>query len=200
MKKHEIFSTNIITFENKELAPKLKEYILSLSADGIESDVAKILKNNLTESKFDFFTHENEVIEETKYFISSCLKKAINNLSGLNDNYEIRFKESWYHIGKKNSSHDAHIHGNCSWFGIFYVQAGDLNSGGQTIFNSPLSTNFLDYATLHMKEPAFIVNPEAGKLVLFPSYLQHYQSLYSGSKDRIVVAFNSIIFKDKNNL
>ena len=51
-----------------------------------------------------------------------------------------------------------------------------------------------------MKEPAFIVNPEAGKLVLFPSYLQHYQSLYSGSKDRIVVAFNSIIFKDKNNL
>ena len=34
------------------------------------------------------------------------------------------------------------------------------------------------------------VKPENGLLVLFPSYLSHFQSLYTGDKDRIVVAFN----------
>ena len=32
---------------------------------------------------------------------------------------------------------------------------------------------------------------ENGLLILFPSYLEHYQSLYTGKKDRIVVAFNA---------
>ena len=35
------------------------------------------------------------------------------------------------------------------------------------------------------------IKPEDGLLVLFPSYLQHYQSLYIGAKDRIVIAFNA---------
>ena len=34
------------------------------------------------------------------------------------------------------------------------------------------------------------VIPENGKLVLFPSYLDHYQSLYTGDKERIVIGFN----------
>ena len=44
--------------------------------------------------------------------------------------------------------------------------------------------------TIHKEETAFAVKPEIGKLVIFPSYLSHFQSLYTGSKDRIVVAFN----------
>ena len=49
-----------------------------------------------------------------------------------------------------------------------------------------------------MREPAVIIQPEDGKLVLFPSYLNHYQSLYTGDEERIVVAFNSIILQKQN--
>ena len=47
------------------------------------------------------------------------------------------------------------------------------------------------------------VKPENGLLILFPSYLQHYQSIYTGKKDRIVVAFNAqiaILSKESNNV
>ena len=36
---------------------------------------------------------------------------------------------------------------------------------------------------------------KSGKLILFPSFLPHYQSLYQGTKDRIVIAFNASVFK-----
>ena len=39
------------------------------------------------------------------------------------------------------------------------------------------------------------IKPEDGMLVVFPSYLNHYQALYKGVEDRIVVAFNSTINK-----
>ena len=39
------------------------------------------------------------------------------------------------------------------------------------------------------------IKPEDGMLVVFPSYLNHYQALYEGVEDRIVVAFNSTINK-----
>ena len=47
------------------------------------------------------------------------------------------------------------------------------------------------------------IKAENGLLVLFPSYLQHYQSIYTGKKNRIVVAFNAqiaILSKESNNV
>jgi len=198
MRKINAFSTPIITFQNKELLPELKDYLFSLKVDGIDSNIAPLIKNNLKESKFNLFTHENKIIKETELFITSCLKRAINDLKNEDEDYDININESWFHIGKKNSSHDVHIHPNCSWCGVFYVQSGDRDCGGKTIFNNPIQSNFLDYATIIMREPAVIIQPEDGKLVLFPSYLNHYQSLYTGDEERIVVAFNSIILQKQN--
>ena len=190
MKKSVIFATNIFQFKNENLATELKKYILNKEIKGIESNVAPIIKHNLDESKFTFLLEENEVIKKTKFFFAECLKNSFNDLRKENDNYKVRITESWYHIGRKNSSHDAHIHSNCSWCGIFYIDPGDLNSGGETFFNHPIQSTFSDSMTIHKEETAFAVKPEIGKLVIFPSYLSHFQSLYTGSKDRIVVAFN----------
>ena len=37
------------------------------------------------------------------------------------------------------------------------------------------------------------IKPRDGMLVLFPSYLIHYQALYTGTQDRVVIAFNSSV-------
>ncbi len=193
-KKDTLFSTHIFRFENKDLALKLKEYIINLKKiSGIESNIAPTIKNNLVESKFDFFQNNNDVIDEAKRFFAACIKVVLNDLDNNDDNYKIRFNESWYHIGKENSSHDVHTHTNCSWCGIFYLQSGDLDGHGETKFTSPIIFNYTDFGTTHLSEEIASVVPEDGKLVIFPSYLKHFQSLYSGSEDRIVVAFNSSI-------
>ena len=85
------------------------------------------------------------------------------------------------------------MHPNCSWCGLFYIQSGDKDGKGETKFNSPINFSYVDNGTTHLKEETVIVKPEDGKLIIFPSYLYHYQSLYTGNQDRIVVAFNSSI-------
>lgn len=188
------FGTPILVFENTELIDKLKDYILSQAIDGIASKVAEGIKVNLTESKFDLFQHKVEIIEKTTRFIASSLKKTLNSLQQENYGYKISFNESWYHIGEKNSAHESHNHPNCSWCGVFCVQSGDPNSGGDTVFQSPISSNFRDHGTKYLaKETTLRVKAKDGRLILFPSYLNHSQSLYTGDKPRIVVAFNSTI-------
>ena len=193
-KKDTLFSTYFYRFENKKLAFELKEYILSLDElNGIESNIAPTIKQNLVESKFDFFKIDEKVIDKTKEFFASCIKVVLNDLQDCTDNYRVRFNEAWYHIGKKNSSHDVHTHTNCSWCGVFYLQSGDPDGNGETKFSSPIIYNYTDFGTSSINEEVASVIPEDGKLVIFPSYLKHYQSLYTGNQDRIVVAFNSSI-------
>lgn len=188
--KNILFSTPIFQFQNKDLALQLKKYILLKKIEGIESDIAPRMKHNLAESKFDFFNNENEIIHSTGRYIAACLTQALNDVQNEDCSYTINFYESWYHIGNKNSTHDTHTHGNCSWCGIFYLQSGDIDSGGETVFNNPIQSNYGDYGSFQNAESHSAISPEDGKLVLFPSYLQHSQSLYTGNEDRIVVAFN----------
>jgi len=189
------FTSPIVFFENKKLLPELKKYIYKQETSGIESNVATHLKKNLTESKFDFFCHDKTIIDRTKYFIGTSLAKVLNEFHSETCQYEIKFVDSWFHIGKTNSLHEPHIHANCSWCGIYYVEAGEKESG-QTSFRNPAYSTYLDYGSrwldIHMQAQ---VKPENGLLILFPSYLQHHQCLYTGNKDRVVVAFNAQVWK-----
>ena len=67
MKKSVVFATNIFEFMNKDLALELKDYILTKEIEGIESNVAPIIKHNLDESKFNFFNSENEIIKKQNF-------------------------------------------------------------------------------------------------------------------------------------
>ncbi len=187
-----LFQSPIAFYSNKDLAPLLKDYILSIQVNGIDSNVAPSLKHNLKESNFDLFKRNDPIIKETTKFFNTCLTKTLNGLQNEKVEYIINYNESWFHIGKENSSHDCHSHPGCSWCGIYYVQTGDLTTG-KTVFLNPAAASFTykDRGTAYLSnQKAYGIQPEEGLLVLFPSYLSHYQALYKGTEDRIVVAFN----------
>ena len=192
---HAVYQIPMAYYENKELIDELKKYILSKNSQGIESKIAFGLKTNLIESKFDFFNHDVDIVKSTAYWIGDCLKKTINTIQMETIDYRINFNESWYHITKTNGMHEPHIHPGCSWCGIYYIQSGD-NDSGYTVFENPIKSTYIDYGNLFLNNMNIVrIKPEDGMLVVFPSYLNHYQALYKGVEDRIVVAFNSTINK-----
>lgn len=191
------FVTPLVFFKNTELLNDLKKYIYKQNVKGIESNCAPHLKKNLVESDFDLFSKNDIVIEKTKNFIGNSITELINCLHREDSTYNINFIDSWFHIGKTNSLHEPHIHGNCSWCGVYYVDIGDEGSGETTFKNPVYSTYSDDGSRWHFAGELSRVQPENGLLVLFPSYLSHYQSIYTGEKDRIVVAFNAQIFIHK---
>ena len=193
------FQIPISYYQNLELKDELKNYIISKNSKGIESNVTPLIKQNLIESKFDFFRDETPIVRKTAQWIASCLKKTINTIQMEDVNYNFVYNESWYHITKTNGMHEPHTHPRCSWCGIYYIQSGDGDSG-HTVFQNPVCPTYVDRGNLYLNSGSSIrVLPKDGLLVLFPSFLIHYQALYKGVEDRIVVAFNaSVNQRDEN--
>lgn len=188
------FVTPLASVKNTELLNDLKEYIYKQNVRGIESNCAIELKSNLVESEFDLFAKNDPVIQKTKIFVATAIAELLNRLHSEKSNYQVDFFESWFHIGKTNSVHDTHIHANCSWCGIYYVDVGDDGSG-QTFFINPTNATYIDAGNRWLQSTGQLKVPaQNGLLVLFPSYLQHYQKIYTGEKDRIVIAFNARIY------
>ena len=200
---HAYFQTPMAYYYNTDLIDDLKSYILSLETKGIDSNVSVNIKHNLVESNFGLFLDDTKVIKDTANWIGDCIRRTVNQIQMEQMGYGINFNESWYHITKTNGMHEPHIHPSCSWCGIFYIQSGDKDSG-HTVFENPIVSTYIDRGNLYLNNMSTLrIIPEDGKLVLFPSYLSHYQALYKGTEDRIVVAFNASVGKierPKNNI
>ena len=200
---HAHFQTPMAYYYNTDLIDDLKSYILSLETKGIDSNVSVNIKHNLVESNFGLFLDDTKVIKDTANWIGDCIRRTVNQIQMEQMGYGINFNESWYHITKTNGMHEPHIHPSCSWCGVFYIQSGDKDSG-HTVFENPIVSTYVDRGNLYLNNMSTLrIIPEDGKLVLFPSYLSHYQALYKGTEDRIVVAFNASVGKierPKNNI
>ena len=196
---HAYFQTPMAYYHNTDLIDDLKSYILSLETKGIDSNVSVNIKHNLVESNFGLFLDDTKVIKDTANWIGDCIRRTVNQIQMEQMGYGINFNESWYHITKTNGMHEPHIHPSCSWCGVFYIQSGDKDSG-HTVFENPIVSTYVDRGNLYLNNMSTLrIIPEDGKLVLFPSYLSHYQALYKGTEDRIVVAFNASINKLGDN-
>ena len=107
----------------------------------------------------------------------------------------VEMLDSWAHVTNDGGYHDAHNHPNCSWCGIYCVQAGDTSSknlNGINRFYSPLNSMTIDGGSHYLATNSNDWEPKDGFLIVFPSYLMHSALPYSGKVDRVVISFNTI--------
>lgn len=114
----------------------------------------------------------------------------------------------WFQITNQHAFHEMHVHGNCSWSGVYYVEAGDASRApddrhangmpnGITRFYGPhteyLAAGHGDRGNLYLNDNTWDVYPENGKLVVFPSHLKHMVFPYQGERDRTIVSFHAVV-------
>lgn len=111
----------------------------------------------------------------------------------------------WFQLSNEFNFHETHVHGNCSWSGVYYVQSGDSGKesgypaykcpNGVTRFYGPHlehhAGGYLDLGNFFLQDITYDSTPEDGKLVVFPSYLKHMIYPYKGSLDRVVISFHA---------
>jgi len=208
--KQSIWATNIYCFKDEDHLSKKEEllaHIYSLKDAGKSSGIADAAKKNLFESSFDFFNSDLKCIQDLKLFCEESLITAVKEVNGYDDNMMKQItpdlRESWAHVTNNGGYHDAHKHLNTSWGGIYYVNAGecgqtkdnngDLRMNGTNRFYSPIQYFTLDVSMQYLRHDAADITPQDGVLVIFPAYLLHSATPYSGDKDRVVISFNSIL-------
>tara|TARA_B100000123_G_scaffold239652_1_gene192433 strand:+ start:229 stop:822 length:594 start_codon:yes stop_codon:yes gene_type:complete len=110
--------------------------------------------------------------------------------------YEAVVEESWVNIDGKGSYQQAHVHPQGIISGIYYHQCdGDE---GDVVFYNPIP--YIQYG--QFPENVYTCGGELpiplqkGKLLLFPSWLQHRTNCNQTDKERISLAFN-ISVKEK---
>lgn len=105
---------------------------------------------------------------------------------------------AWANVSGPGAYSRRHHHPTAFWSGVYWVDAGDEESGGEFEVNDPRGVlpGFyapqLRYAVsgcLSAGGQDFI-EPATGQLILFPSWLEHSERTYRGQRPRISVAFN----------
>jgi uncharacterized protein (TIGR02466 family) len=199
-------------FADYPLHDKTQQSLLAFISDCVEqqsepidSAVAVAAKQNLHESRLDFLQQKNRELEQLSGFFRDLVEMAAFDCNGdfLPEDValNIDITESWYHVTENGGYHDVHSHPNCSWCGIYYLDAGDSTNGnGVNRFYEPRyhADHYLDAGNLYLQQEGFWdVVPQSGQVVIFPSYLKHSALPYFSNNKRVVIAFNcQVAFAD----
>ena len=208
--KTALWPSNIYCFKNEShlsLESQLLIHVYDLKSRSKVSGISSVAKKNLFESQFNFFTSDLPAVQSLKTFCEESLMSVVKDVNGYDDSYMSQLypdiRESWAHVTNNNGYHDAHKHLNTSWVGIYYLQSGECGEApdddgiermnGTNRFYSPIQYFCLDPSMQYLRYDAVDICPEDGVLVIFPAYLLHSATPYSGKKDRVVISWNSVI-------
>ncbi len=106
---------------------------------------------------------------------------------------ELRMNTFWVNIMPSGASHNSHIHPNSVVSGTYYLQTPNACSGLK--FEDPRLAFFMNSPSLQTsckKENLrfFTLNPKAGEVVLFESWMRHEVPTNKSKTPRISVSFN----------
>jgi len=159
----------------------------------------------------------NPALDSLKGFIISSVGEIAHALNHKHwkklKSVDIDITGMWYQISNDYSFHEMHIHGNCSWSGVYYVQSGSASKSekdvlpngmlnGVTRFYGPhteyCAAGHGDWGNYYLQDDTFTSYPEDGQLVVFPSHLKHMAFPYKGEQDRIIVSFHAQVNSEQS--
>jgi uncharacterized protein (TIGR02466 family) len=168
--------------------------------DRLEKSLRAMKQKKLGIEDPNFYTTPDNIstLPEMKEFCDVVLSEAAQVLDVLCVKRDAHYiSNMWANITHPNHRHAMHIHPNCLLSGIMYVKAPD--GCGETQFSDPrpgarvLEPSFTEMNKFNMGQ--FLVAPEKGRLLMWPSYLPHAVERGNADvkEDRIVIAFNIMI-------
>jgi hypothetical protein len=167
-----------------------------------------------------FFASDDDLLHRVKIpewqdfvrFLVSSLGATAKNANfeawgGQDMELQVGIEGMWFQCSRAGAFHDVHTHGNCSWSAAYIVQIDDSEqrvehpvygaANGVTRLYGPhfnaLGGAFVDIGNAYLQPPSVDIEPIAGQLVLFPSWLAHQAMPYDGEKERIIISFNASI-------
>ena len=110
------------------------------------------------------------------------------------ESLQINITASWFINYLSQGNVDPHLHGNCSWSCVYYLQMGELSEpkDGATFFICPLNkSDSNDFGASYAREASRFFSAVEGHALFFPSSLVHGSFPYSGDQSRIIFSANA---------
>ena len=187
-----LFTTPVFWYVLKDvdaLNAELRNIILEQ-----ERAMSSMVKSNQGgwQSPTDFFRSQEPAVVTLRNYARRAVEVATSRV--IPQNLKIEFHlSSWAAVNRKGHYNTAHVHPMATWSGVYYVDPGDESPdlpGGVLEFSHPNMASVMTFFP-GVLPSARLVRPEAGMMILFPSYLEHSVRLYQGERPRICVPFNA---------
>ncbi len=146
-------------------------------------------------SRPNFLSQPAPAVSALKAWLNWTLRRMIEATAGANAFTGALSTSAWATLCRAGAYHAPHSHPDSAWSGVYYVDPGTDNP------SQPLSgvLEFLDpragvEAVTAPGDPygePFRIRPQAGLLVVFPSWLYHWVHPYAGETPRIAISFNA---------
>jgi len=184
MKHDKLFSTHIFLIDN--VIP--------------EKDILDIRKHIISTYNSDTKNWQSIADLHKMIIYDTLTDKILEYSKNVFDKLELKYDsfkitDMWSNVLKPGETHRPHTHSNNMLSGVYYVDAVETSG---IIFTDPrpqagviqpdVNKQILDNASLVKYDSA------TNRMILFPSWLQHYVPVNETNKNRISVAFN-IMFK-----
>jgi uncharacterized protein (TIGR02466 family) len=126
------------------------------------------------------------------------MAQSIHNQIGLKKNLQNKLSAAWLNINNLSGFNVPHIHLGASLSGTYYLKGVESGANGNIVFRNPWIVDYHmpDYyieELTNITSGAYPVLPEAGKLIIFPSWLEHYVEPNTANVDRISLSFDTRI-------
>jgi uncharacterized protein (TIGR02466 family) len=144
-------------------------------------------------SETDFLNRPEPAVEALTTWITWAVKRMVDATAGAGSFKGTTSVSGWATICRAGAYHAPHSHPDSAWSGVYYVDAGtntDRSLSGVLEFLDPRAGVEAVTAPGDPYGEPVRIRPEAGLIVIFPSWLYHWVHPYTGNTPRIAVSFN----------
>lgn len=200
-KYEKLFSTPLLRFRVPEAAA-LNAALLE-TGEAMRAETGGVTKSNRGgwHSPGNLFEYDAAPVQSLRAFSEAAVWQANSQVGSAAEpaGFDVKLF-AWMNVNPPGGFNAPHTHPGAHWSGVYYVSqpAVETGSSGRIEFLSPRA----DLPSWRiLKAPAFSskksIRPEAGELILFPSYLVHWVYPNETEDARVTVAFNATLKKAK---
>ena len=101
---------------------------------------------------------------------------------------------AWANVNNRGDYNDGHVHPDCDWACVYYAEIGALDPGwdrnGKFELHDPRIMAQASKLAGYGFARSLLIDPEPGKMILFPAWMEHSVHPFYGDGQRISIAVN----------
>jgi uncharacterized protein (TIGR02466 family) len=147
---------------------------------------------------FDFFKLDEPLVAEFRGEMEQHVRAFLNYFRPeARKNKDLFRLEGWINVNRAGDHNVLHCHPGSFLSATYYVKVPPAMKGGEIVFRDPRGPAVAMYETPGIELPwvgsgtGIPFTPATGRLLLFPSWLEHRVETFEGSGERISIAFNA---------
>jgi uncharacterized protein (TIGR02466 family) len=185
----DLFATRIWQARLPQLGPRIPEWITTILALRAASPVPAGRTNRGGWNSTGHTLFEQPEFAELRTAVATYCLAVLNDMGLASPAFVL---QSWANVHDRGGFNFLHIHEGCLLSGTFYLQVPE--GSGNLVFRDPRPGVINSYAKGSSPNAYKDVQlrPEAGLLVLFPHWLEHFVEVHQSDAPRICIPFNAV--------